>query len=187
MSLILVCRNAFEILIHLYIFHGKQIRVSLVIEWSMIGRKSLFFYLEGTARYASINAHKGSEQSRRDDLEAISYVFMYFIIGILPWQGLQGTAKKAKFERIAEMKMQMSAEQICKNQPKECILFLNYCRTLPFDHRPDYDYLHHLFRHLLYQIGETYDYEYDWILTHRQKRLTQQSTEKDYSTVSEHV
>ena len=127
--------------------------------------------LTGTARYASINAHKGAEQSRRDDLEAISYVFMYFLLGTLPWQGLQATAKQAKFERIAEMKMKLSAQEICKNQPKQCVLFLNYCRTLPFDHRPDYDYLRHLFRHLLYQKKQQYDYDYDWIVAYRSKQL----------------
>jgi casein kinase I family protein HRR25 len=126
--------------------------------------------LLGTARYASINAHKGTEQSRRDDLEAISYVFIYFIMGTLPWQGLQATAKKAKFERIAEMKMKMTPEQICKNYPKECVLFLNYCRKLPFDNRPDYDYLRHLFRYLLYQNNDQYDYEYDWIIAYRNKQ-----------------
>jgi hypothetical protein len=126
----------------------------------------------GTARYASINAHKGTEQSRRDDLEAISYVFMYFLMGTLPWQGLQATAKKAKFERIAEMKMKTTPEQICKNYPNECVLFLKYCRTLAYDNRPDYDYIRYLFRYLLYQKGEHYDYEYDWIISHRNKQLS---------------
>jgi hypothetical protein len=107
-------------------------------------------------------------------------------MGILPWQGLQATAKKAKFERIAEMKMKLSAEQICKNYPKECALFLNYCRTLAFDHRPDYEYLRHLFRHLVYRKGEQYDYEYDWIITHRNKQLSAiNSVEGETPDVSE--
>jgi len=118
--------------------------------------------LTGTARYTSINTHLGVEQSRRDDLESLGYVLMYFLRGSLPWQGLKAATKKQKYERIMEKKMMTPTESLCRGFPTEMAIYLNCCRSLRFDDRPDYSYLRKLFRDLFVREGYQYDYVYDW-------------------------
>ncbi|CAG05944.1 unnamed protein product [Tetraodon nigroviridis] len=118
--------------------------------------------LTGTARYASINTHLGIEQSRRDDLESLGYVLMYFNLGSLPWQGLKAATKRQKYERISEKKMSTPIEVLCKAYPSEFATYLNFCRSLRFDDKPDYSYLRQLFRNLFHRQGFSYDYVFDW-------------------------
>ncbi|KAL1917794.1 uncharacterized protein VTP21DRAFT_3628 [Calcarisporiella thermophila] len=118
--------------------------------------------LTGTARYASINTHLGVEQSRRDDLESLGYVLMYFLRGSLPWQGLKAATKKQKYDRIMEKKMTTPTEVLCRGFPKEFAVYLNYTRSLRFDDKPDYSYLRRLFRDLFVREGFQYDYVFDW-------------------------
>jgi casein kinase I family protein HRR25 len=120
--------------------------------------------LTGTARYASINTHLGVEQSRRDDLESLGYVMMYFCRGSLPWQGLKAATKKQKYDRIMEKKMTTQTEVLCRGFPNEFAIFLNYTRSLRFDDKPDYAYLRKLFRDLFVREGFQYDYVFDWTI-----------------------
>ncbi|KAG2398625.1 casein kinase 1-like protein 1 [Vigna umbellata] len=128
--------------------------------------------LTGTARYASMNTHLGIEQSRRDDLESLGYVLMYFLRGSLPWQGLKAGTKKQKYERISEKKVSTSIEALCRGYPTEFASYFHYCRSLRFDDRPDYAYLKRIFRDLFIREGFQFDYVFDWtILKYQQSQL----------------
>ncbi len=133
--------------------------------------------LTGTARYASINAHLGIEQSRRDDMESLGYVLMYFLRGSLPWQGLKAATKKQKYERISEKKMSTPVELLCKLQPEEFALYLNYCRGLRFEEAPDYMYLRGLFRGCFRNLKCQYDYVFDWTLLKQKSSVLSRSAQ----------
>lgn len=119
--------------------------------------------LSGTARYMSINTHLGREQSRRDDLEALGHVFMYFLRGGLPWQGLKAATNKQKYEKIGEKKQTTAIRDLCEGFPDEFNKYLTYVRNLGFEDTPDYDYLRELFTQALKNSGEVEDGEYDWM------------------------
>ncbi|TKA56306.1 hypothetical protein B0A49_11930, partial [Cryomyces minteri] len=125
--------------------------------------------LTGTARYASINTHLGVEQSRRDDMESLGYVMLYFCRGSLPWQGLKAATKKQKYDRIMEKKMTTPTEVLCRGFPNEFAIYLNYTRSLRFDDKPDYSYLRKIFRDLFVREGFQYDYVFDWTVYKYQK------------------
>ncbi|VVT48448.1 uncharacterized protein SAPINGB_P001784 [Magnusiomyces paraingens] len=118
--------------------------------------------LTGTARYASVHTHLGIEQSRRDDIESLTYMLIYFCRGSLPWQGLKATTKKQKYDRIMEKKMSTSSDVLTRGLPVEISLFLNYARSLRFDDLPDYVYLRRLIRDLFNRSNYRYDYVFDW-------------------------
>ncbi|XP_059433562.1 casein kinase 1-like protein 6 [Corylus avellana] len=120
--------------------------------------------LTGTARYASVNTHLGIEQSRRDDLESLGYVLMYFLRGSLPWQGLKAGTKKQKYDKISEKKMSTPIEVLCKSYPSEFVSYFHYCRSLRFEDKPDYSYLKRLFRDLFIREGYQFDYVFDWTI-----------------------
>lgn len=123
--------------------------------------------LIGTPRYASINNHRGIEQSRRDDLESLAYLLLYFLNGRLPWQATEkakSTVKKTtvSFQTIADWKERVSAEDICPGAPKQLIALLQYSQALGFYERPDYSRLRLLLTELFDSKNFVRDGRFDW-------------------------
>ena len=118
--------------------------------------------LTGTARYASINALSGYEQSRRDDLDSVGYIIMYFIRGSLPWQGLKVNKKEDRYKKICDKKKSTTAKDLCCGFPVEFEHFVSYTRNLEFTQVPDYNYLRNLLKRVIKKNGDTIDFFYDW-------------------------
>lgn len=116
----------------------------------------------GTARYASINTHLGIEQSRRDDLEAIGYILIYFVKGRLPWQNIYAKNKEQKYAQILSSKQKVTTEQLCADFPPEFVKYFEYVKNLGFTEKPDYKYLKDLFLTMMKNNNYKMDFVFDW-------------------------
>jgi casein kinase 1 len=119
-------------------------------------------HLIGTARYCARNAHRGYEQGRRDDIESIGYVLMYFLLGVLPWQGLKIKKNEDQFEKIAEKKYTTPFEELTEGQPEEFLIFFKYIDKLNFEDQPNYIYLIGLFQTMIDKYCRECFYDFDW-------------------------
>ncbi len=136
--------------------------------------------LTGTARYASINTHLGVEQSRRDDIESLGYMMVYFLKGSLPWQGMIINDPKKKYDRIKQLKYDIKLEDLCAGLPKECIKFIQYARDMKFEDRPDYSYLRNLLRKAAEKNGLHFDNtKFDWIIKEKEEKEKEEKEKEE--------
>lgn len=110
-------------------------------------------YCVGTARYVSINDHRGIQQSRRDDMESLGYVIIYLAKGGLPWQGLRSSKDVSRKRKVAKMKEELPVEELCSQLPVQVCEYIKYTRALGFDAAPDYAYLKRLFKNIIAENG----------------------------------
>jgi len=127
----------------------------------------------GTYRFCSLRSHKRLEQGRRDDLESLGYVIIYFMKRELPWQGVKArngpegshasrNNEDTKSNAIFKMKRDISIDTLCEKCPAFMKKYIRYCRLLKYTEVPDYTYLKSLFRDELALNGDTEDNEFDW-------------------------
>ena len=120
----------------------------------------------GTLRYASLNSHKGIRQSRRDDLESMIYILIYFLKGKLPWQDVKAKNKDERYKLIEQIKTKVSIISLCENIPIEFAELLKYIKSLEFNAKPNYNkfYLcfHNIINKISYEQMEEKNYNYIW-------------------------
>ena len=121
--------------------------------------------LTGTARFASINAMKALEQSCRDDLESLAYVFYYFLRGSLPWQGIKEKKIEEMYKKILDKKMKITSEELGKDLPIQFCEFLEYSKNLKYEDQPNYNLFKRKIKEIICPNNDesNFDKIYDWI------------------------
>jgi serine/threonine protein kinase len=144
--------------------------------------------LTGTARYASVNAHNGLEQSRRDDMESLAYVILFFFKGKLPWQGLKCKDKNEKYAKIKEMKMNTPPEKLFEGFPKEYADYLTMIKKLGFEDEPDYKKYIQMFTSLYKSKDFEFDNLFDWNMVENNSNALKDASlmkSEEYSKIKE--
>ncbi|KAF8483100.1 kinase-like domain-containing protein, partial [Russula emetica] len=93
----------------------------------------------GTLPFASISGQQGNVQSRRDDLESLAYTIIYSALGELPWTSNSAGNDE---EVVLRKKTSITVEELCEGLPAPFCKFVTYVRSLGFDKKPDYQFLH---------------------------------------------
>lgn len=116
----------------------------------------------GNYIYSSINALRGIELSRRDDLESLGYMLIYFLKGELPWENIKCSDKTEKKRKIYQKKKNYDISKLCDEIPEEFKLYLNYVKSLKFTEEPDYNYCFSLFYGIFKKMNIINDGIFSW-------------------------
>ena len=117
----------------------------------------------GTMRYISMNTHQGYEQGRRDDLESLFYIIIYFIKGELPWQNIKCKTRQEKYNKIFEIKKKVTEDgELVEDLPLEMKKILEYILGLNFAERPNYLMMKKAIELILNKLNYSNDLQFDW-------------------------
>ena len=117
----------------------------------------------GTMRYISMNTHQGYEQGKRDDLESLFYIIIYFIKGELPWQNIKTKSKAEKYSKIFEIKKKVTENgDLVEGLPLEMAKILEYILGLNFFEKPNYLLIKNAVEIMLNNFNLSNDLQFDW-------------------------
>lgn len=128
----------------------------------------------GTYRYSSIRNHEGSEQSRRDDLESLGYVMIYFLKGKLPWENLKPKEGEPRVIQIFNKKKNITCEKLTRNMDPMIYNYMKYIRMLRFRDKPNYFKIKQCFIEYMQTNNFKYDNMFDWVIKTREINTQQQ-------------
>ena len=138
----------------------------------------------GTLRYASLNSHNGIKQSRRDDLESMIYILIYFLKGKLPWQDIKAKNKEERYKIIQQKKSKISIDSLCQSLPNEFADLLKYVKNLKFDARPIYYKFYNSFQSIINKLNceliqeKNYNYIWEKMLVDCMNKYDEQSSKE---------
>ncbi|XP_037937667.1 casein kinase I-like [Teleopsis dalmanni] len=134
----------------------------------------------GTMDFSSCNALQNKTQSRRDDIEALGYVLIYFLKGKLPWHNITAETSRQQADKVLEMKLSASINDLCKGIDDIFNVYMSHCRSLDFKETPDYRYLKDIFRFKLANMRIRLTSTFDWIpnVTWFEKGMQKITTDK---------
>jgi serine/threonine protein kinase len=110
----------------------------------------------GTAKYASLNVHRGHDQCPKDDLMAWLYSTVELVQGRLPW------SHETDAYTIRTQKATMDMRLLLRNLPGEFLEIAAYLKPLTFRSTVVYDYLIGLASRAVRRVCESLDEPYDW-------------------------
>ena len=136
--------------------------------------------IDGTTNFLSLNAMRGNEQSRKDELESLGYMYIYLEKGELPWSNIKCHKIEDMITKTGIMKSKISVENLCQKLPNEFCQYMNYVKKLSFEQNPDYEYLRNLFKNILFRNKERLDNIFSWV---DPRNISKDNIRKRYSSL----
>ena len=136
--------------------------------------------IDGTTNFLSLNAMRGNEQSRKDELESLGYMYIYLAKGELPWSNIKCHKIEDMITKTGIMKSKISVENLCQKLPNEFCQYMNYVKKLSFEQNPDYEYLRNLFKNILFRNKERLDNIFSWV---DPRNISKDNNRKRYSSL----